>query len=81
MGAVVVDGKFEIVDLAIGIDDVLDAADFTGAVGVDGGGNLSLDQTAHLQHAGAQAGEVFVKLAGKVQAIVHVFVLVSPCGR
>lgn len=81
VGAVIVDGEFEVVDLAVGIDDVLDARHFAGAVGFNGRRNLGFHQTAHLQHGGTQAGQVFVELAGKVLAIVHVFFLISPCGR
>ena len=71
--AVVVDGLFQLVDPLVGLDDVLDRVHLTGLEGIDGGGNLRLDQAAHLQDQRAHSVEVFVELAGKM--FVHVVIL------
>ena len=81
MGAVVVDGFFQIIDLAVGFDDGFDAGHFARAVGLDGRRDLGFDHAAHLQDVGAQAAELFVELAGEVLAFVHVVFSLSPCGR
>ncbi|MPM67332.1 hypothetical protein SDC9_114254 [bioreactor metagenome] len=72
VGAIVVDGLFQVVDLAVGFDDGFDAGHFARAVGVDGGRNLGFDHAAHLQDVGTQAAEFFVELAGEVLVFVHV---------
>jgi hypothetical protein len=79
--AVVIDSLLDVVDHAVGLDDLLDAAYLTGTVGSNGGGYLGFDQAAHLQHGGTQVVEVALKLAGKMLSFVHFAAPVSPCGR
>ena len=77
VGAVVVNGFFKLIHFVVGIDNALDAANFTGGVGIHRRRNLGFNHTAHLQDMGAEATEVFVELAGEVLAFVHFNFLIS----
>ena len=62
VGAIVIDGLLEIVDLSIRVDNRPHPVDLTAYAGFDRRRDLGFDQPPHVQHMGAQAGEILIEL-------------------